>query len=242
MSNEKSLPSWQTTANRFVAFFDILGFKDLVLKSSHAAVLEKLTKLKDQVDDFEKLSEVELLKTYNTPKDQTKSVSFSDSFIFFSKADDYKDALKLLADSYNMIRVALESNLPIKGAISYGVITVDFKKSLFFGQPIIDSFLLHNELQMLTVIMDEKFDVKFKELKKNDPIKKDDITGKMLTTYKANLKSGRITHTLIRPVTSTTLDNTTESIIKLYDLVSGRPRLYIDNTLEFLRELKKVHV
>ena len=36
--------SWDkvTTASRFVAFFDILGFKDMVMKSSHNDILEKL--------------------------------------------------------------------------------------------------------------------------------------------------------------------------------------------------------
>lgn len=117
--------------------------------------------------------------------------------------------------------------------MSFGQITVDFPKSLFFGQPIIDSYLLHEELQMLTIILDEKIEVKLEEIK-NDP-----IVDKILVNYKANLKSGRITHKLMRPEGSKSVANRLKGVKKMYNSTSGRPRIYIDNTVDFLESLDK---
>lgn len=85
MAKEIEQQQWQTTTNRFVAFFDILGFKELVLKSSHSDTLTKLTKLRERVINFSNLADSDFLKKFGVSKDQTQSVTFSDSFIFFQR-------------------------------------------------------------------------------------------------------------------------------------------------------------
>lgn len=225
---------WIKTANRFVAFFDILGFKELVLKSTHEEILGKLNDLKSKVNKFGNLADLDVLKEYKITKDQTKSVTFSDSFIFFSKGQDYCDAIKILMDSYAMLLIATELKLSIKGAISFGQVTVDFENSLFFGQPIIDSFLLHNELEMLTVIVDEKFEVQLNSLLTD--AKLEIAIDNFIVSYRANLKSGKIRHKLIKPFKKS-LSKRIEKVSALYFNTSGSPRKYIDNTLDFFESL-----
>ena len=93
--------NWKTTDNRFIAFFDILGFKDLVSTASHAQILKKLSALKfglnilDGENGFKHLKK----KLNEISIDQTKSVTFSDSIIVFSKGSSYIDASKILYDS-----------------------------------------------------------------------------------------------------------------------------------------------
>ncbi|RYY45118.1 MAG: hypothetical protein EOO06_17065 [Chitinophagaceae bacterium] len=221
---------WNITDKRFVAFFDILGFKDLVANNTHKAVLEKLDSLKKTILRFENLGEEKRLEAYKLDKNQSKSVTFSDSIIFFSKGETFKDLVKILLDSYGTIKFAIEKGLAIKGGISFGEITVDFEQSLFFGQPIIDAYLLHEELQMITAIMDNNFEVKLKTFDT------DTLITNMIIDYKANLKSGRITHKLMKPFRKN-IPTRIQSLTKLYDLTSGRPRLYIDNTIEFLKSI-----
>lgn len=224
--------NWDITANRFVAFFDILGFKDLVMRSTHQQVLDKLAKLKSTISKLEQIHTTELLKKYNIDEHQSKSVTFSDSLIFFSKGDTFNDGFKILLDSLLLMTRALADGIAIKGAISFGHVTVDFANSLFFGQPIIDAYLLHEDLQMLTVVCDNHFDVKLRSFEDSKVILD------LLVSYKANMKSGRITHTLMRPQNSKRIKEGIENVGKLYDQVSGRPRLYVDNTIEFLKSLQ----
>jgi hypothetical protein len=225
------MKQWETTSERFVAFFDILGFKDLVLRNTHLQVLEKLDILKQTISKLENVKELKPFKNSNMETDQTKSVTFSDSIIIFSKGQTANDALKIFYDSYRILKTALENDIAIKGSISFGQITVDFSKSLFFGQPIIDAYLLHEELQMLTIVLDNKAEEQVKTYDNYATIQ--DI----LVIYKANLKSGKINHTIIRPSGSKNVIERIEKLKNLYKSTSGRPRLYIDNTIDFLNSL-----
>jgi hypothetical protein len=222
------MENWNNTENRFVAFFDILGFKDLVENNTHLNVLDKLYSLKKTLSHIEDPTNNKGLAEKEMDKDQTKVITFSDSIIVFSKSDKYNDALKVIYDAYNIVRDSVEKGIPIKGSIAYGQITVDFNKSLFFGKPIIDAYLLHEELQMITAIFHHSFEVKIQEYI-------DELIGCVFSDYKANLKSGRVTHAVMHPYDGAAIVKHIEELTKIYKFVSGRSRLYIDNTIEFLK-------
>ncbi|HYF31499.1 MAG TPA: hypothetical protein VD993_10310 [Chitinophagaceae bacterium] len=223
---------WDITANRFVVFFDILGFKDLVSRNTHNGILEKLKIIKEAIKATEAVWQDEQLKPYNISADQTRTITFSDSIILFSKGDTLGDAVKLVVDTFFIYKRAIDTGIPIKGAISAGLISVDFKNSLFFGQPIIDAYLLHEELQMLTVISDHNFETRLQSLN-------DKFLLQLFELYKANLRSGRVMHRILKPQYPKYVDEHVEKIRGHYKTVSGRPRIYIDNTIEFLNSLPK---
>src|ERR1700761_3761928 len=107
---------WEITAMRFVAFFDIMGFKELVERKSHSEVVTKLRQLKTAIGQAEK---PDGLIAEKLDFGQTKTITFSDSIIIFSKSDTEKDANKILVDSSWLLYKAIEFGLGIKGAISY---------------------------------------------------------------------------------------------------------------------------
>ncbi len=228
--------SWDdVTSNRFVLFFDILGFKDLVSRSSHEEVLKKLKKLKGRAS---KLEIAKLKKTaqekYNIDirQYQTKSVTFSDSIIFFSEGDTTSDFLKILIDSQYMLNEALSIGLALKGAISYGRITVDFEQNIFFGQPIIDAFLLHEDLHMLDVILDHNCDLqkdKYNNIFINENIK----------FLNVKMKYGHVSHSIVIPRLSSKIDEKIILLKKLYYTTSGSPRAYIDNSVKFYESISQ---
>ena len=226
---------WINTSQRFIAFFDILGFKDLVLKSTHKEILDKLVILQNRIKDFGKFRENKDLKKYDFDVDQTKSVTFSDSFLFFSKGNTLNDVLKILLDSYALLKKATEIGIAIKGAISFGEITVDFENSLFYGQPIIDAYLLHEELIMLTAIVDHNFEIQLEKLPK------DTLIESMLGSCKANLRSGKITHQVLKPSGKGVAAERILILKKMYKNTSGKPRIYIDNTIEFYSTLLDIN-
>jgi len=221
---------WTITQYRFVAFFDILGFKELVDNHPHDEVLQKLYSLKASLSDLADASKNPAFKETQMDDDQTRSVTFSDSIIVFSKADTPYDAIKIVYDAYAIQRWAIDSGLPIKGAIAYGEISVDFEASIFFGKPIIQAYLLHEELQMMTTILHHTAEVKLKDLPA-------DSLRNVIADYKVYLKTGRVTHKVMHPNNRGATQKQIESLKKMYDGVSGRSRVYIDNTVEFLNEM-----
>ena len=61
-----------------------------------------------------------------------------------------------------------------------------------------------------------------------------DYINNFYTTYKTNLKAGKVTHKIIDFRSKKDLQEQINALLKLYETVSGSPRIYIDNTLDFL--------
>lgn len=215
---------WEITTDRYVAFLDIMGFKDLVQKMDHNAVLKKLMDISESRDTLKLVNEH---RNQNIALGTTKSYTFSDSIFIFSRSDSEEDAHKLVVDSLFILQYALSKQIPIKGAISFGKITVDIKKSIYFGQPLIDAYLLHEDLNLYGVISDHNFENKMTKMIR-----------KYFEKYSVPLKYGRINHYLIKP-TYEKIPVTIDYLNKMYSTVSGNPRRYIDNSIEFLNSIMK---
>ncbi len=219
---------WKSKTDRFVLFFDILGFKNMVSKMTHEDVLIKLNALKKTTYYLENPLELEdRADIREFDEKQTKCVTFSDSIIIFSKGNSYLDAKKILFDAHVMLVHAFRNFIPIKGALSYGEITSDFIDSQYFGQPIIDAYLLHEELNLLSVIVDHNAEKKIHDLGKNAD------SYNLLKNYRVPMKYGKVDHKLVclsKPYLSDGIKN----LNKLYLLTSGKTRIYIDNTIELL--------
>jgi hypothetical protein len=223
----------ETNAERFVLFADILGFKELVNSEKHENIVLKLEKILDAIEFISGDRSHNVMKDLlpNLKKNQTRAVSFSDSIIVFSEGNTIVDASKILADAHAIMHISLEANIPIKGSISFGEVTVDFEKSLFFGQPIIDSYLLHEDLSLLSIIIDHKA-----ENQLNSYIEEIYNYENLVTNYEVPMKFGKVNHKLIRP-TNFTLKDRINGIKHLYSGTSGKPRIYLDNTLKFWESL-----
>lgn len=251
--------NWDVTANRFVAFFDILGFKDFVLKHPHEFVLDKITLLKNArryaVDGFA----TDGKKVMNT---NLKSFQFSDSFFVFTATDSAEDFLNLLFLSRVLLSSSYSQKIPLKGAISYGKITADFENSIFVGQPIIDAYVLHEDLYMLGAILDHNVEKKIKEFQTLPLVKNvidyefNEQLSNEIVRYKTPSKSGQVNYYCLKwplIVSPDTLNRgefllhtfTRFQFENFYTTVSGKARIYIDNTLDFIDYLiekaKKEH-
>lgn len=220
-------------AKRFVFFADILGFKELVNSENHLNVVRKLEQIVDAIE-FVSGDESHSTVRLNLPEikdNQTRAVSFSDSIIVFSEGDNYIDATKIISDAHAIMHKALDAKIPIKGSISFGEITVDFDKSLFFGKPIIDSYLLHDELNLMSVIIDHNAEKRFEQ----DKTKIENYS-RLVVDYEVPMKFGKVKHKLLRP-SSYTIEERISGFGDFYYSVSGKPRIYHDNTIAFWRSL-----
>lgn len=235
--------SWIPTNNRFVVFMDIMGFKDFVARNPHKEVYNMMSKLsisKEVVDMT--LSDSDLDKKYRNKELYT--TSFSDSLILFSK-DDSPISLEMIAVATSFILAqAMEDTIPMKGAIAHGLISVNKAKQIYFGQPIIDAYLLQDELNYYGIISHNSVDQYLNN--RSNEITED--TKNSFVEIKTPLKTGKILHYNINWFSAfnsthgkfTNLETYFDRVIKeLKSITSGEPRKYIDNTVDVYELITK---
>lgn len=117
---------WKNKSKRFVAFCDILGFKDYVLRHNINDVYGRLLTLneikpgKSREDDFSPEYGSKLIFT-----------AFSDSIFLFTKDDSRENFRHLVLSMNRMVRMGFRAGIPLKGAIASGEMVVDLENNLF---------------------------------------------------------------------------------------------------------------
>ncbi len=230
------MKNWVDTTERYIAFIDIMGFSNYVYRNTHELVKKRMCLLQKIIDETEgRIHRVssELDKSPNP----IKTVIFSDSILLITK-DNTKNSLEyILFACQILLTESFKSKIPMKGAISYGRITADFDKSLFFGKGLIDAYTLQEQLFIYGVVLDEKIEKKAKQY----PYM---IKGYCIKS-KTYMKSGSITHYIINWMfksdnynkSSESNKNKGISIMEsFYSDMSGYPRKYIDNTIECIEK------
>ena len=218
--------NWKVTTKRYVAFLDILGFKDYVLRHSLGNVYSRLRTLNgflptDEEQDYE--TDIEK---------RIKFTIFSDSIFIFSKDDTFVNLRHFLSYVKRVMRMALRKEIPLKGAIAYGNIVVDDEQNLFCGQPIIDAYQLEEDLQYMGVVIHHTFEEEYDKLSDTQYIKISDWIKEVPTPF----KYGKRAHYNLdyRIAGAKTYDFSKYIEYQRY-YSSGDARKYVDNTLDVLK-------
>jgi hypothetical protein len=216
---------WKVKTKRYVAFLDILGFKEFVLRHSIHEVysrLKILNALKPDIDEADYDSELE------------KRIMFtimSDSIFIFSKDDTFSNLRYFLTYVKRVMRMAIRKEIPLKGAIAYGTIAVDNEQNLFCGQPIIDAYLLEEDLQYMGVVFHHTFEDPYEKLSDTQYNR---ISG-WIKEVPTPFKYGKRIHlNLNYPVAGSKIYKFSEKVENQRFYSSGDARKYVDNTLEML--------
>lgn len=226
----------------YVLYADIMGFKDRVIRTEHTD-LEK---------DFENLlTGLDYWFKPNKKSRKFKVSFFSDSILIIE--ENTKDGFNRISKAAaGLMQVSLKHKFPIKGVIAKGKFTYKEKKQLFFGRALVDAYELENEVHYYGIVAHHTVEKDIQNYSKGKTRR--DKEGK-IKTKGANpyvlspipLKRGNTTHyhlayNLISKKRET--GNDIEEInrdIKSYleeisGTVSGTPRIYIDKTLQVLKE------
>lgn len=129
------------------------------------------------------------------------------------------------------------SGIPHKGALAFGKMTQDYNKSIFFGQPLIDAYLLQEELMMYGIIIHSSAEFEIEKLQISKEL--------FLFNYQCPFK-GRSSHYLtIPPIFADEgsieekyreyQEKLVQGIKEFRNGTSEHPRKYLDNTEAFLR-------
>lgn len=211
---------------KFVAYLDILGFKELI----NSAPLSEVRKKLDYLISLLNQSAV----SYN---DSLDIIRFSDSIILISKTDSLADFDTLILCIMHIQTHAIQSEIPIKGSISFGEIIYEKEISLLLGKPVINAYLLQEEIKFIGVVIDSKAHEQLDRflLTKNCKSKEYIIKGSIPT------KSGKVLYNHLNYVSALLkLPNYTKirvqtDIYQLYYKADLGARQYIDNTFEIFR-------
>lgn len=202
--------NFKEEADRYVLFMDIMGFKDRVFRKGHKEILSELTELQECLSKC-------------MPEDNSIVFTmFSDSIVVLTNNDSEEAFLRLSRlGQYVLSKCMNELEMPIKGAIAYGKLTVNRSKQLYFGQPLIDAYLLEEEVKCYAVVLHHTVEAKL-------PIN-------VINLYREGVI--RMERVSCRHRYLALKDITMETLEKLSRQVSGSPRSYIDNTLTLLEDI-----
>ncbi|MDP3096679.1 MAG: hypothetical protein Q8M86_01885 [Syntrophales bacterium] len=233
MEKTSAETDWAVTANRYVAYLDIMGFKDMVLRTTHDEIykmminIAKKIKFNANIDWME--SSIKLIK----------ATTYSDSIIIYSKDDSLESFKSLIFTVSALTCDLLTDAIPHKGAVAFGTMTLDTDNSIFFGQPLIDAYLLQEELAFYGIILHATSEQEMTKIGSKSPY--------FVKHYSCPFKNGNSLHMVIPPLFTLSqepkhqeyMEKLFLSFDKLRFKTSGYLRKYIDNTELYLNIMKK---
>jgi hypothetical protein len=223
-----SLDQWKEDRERLILYADIMGFKDTVMSSSHEDLKGRLENFKKNFD-----RKIEPLKSGS----HLKYVQFSDSVIIVVNGINTKMVNLITKAATILMHQAVKMKFPIKGVISKGVFTFDERSELYFGRPLVDAALLHDEIYYYGIVVHHsaEHDIK-KYISADIPFLCSPVALKKGKTSHYHLAWG-LTATDLSPKDIT--EDVMEWLTVIQEQVSGSPRIYIDNTKEIINEDRK---
>lgn len=130
------------TKRRFVAYFDIMGFKNMIKTKDTTDVYNQFKNLLDEIKNE--------LKTHK----YLSYSAFSDLIVIITEDDSDKSFTQLADAALMMMRdTFFRYSWGMSGCIAKGVITYDEERNIFLGQPIVDAYLTSDELDYYGVVV-----------------------------------------------------------------------------------------
>ena len=128
-------PELSNTRMRFVAYFDIMGFKNMIRTKPTDSIYGQF---RDLLDDIQNKLKTHKLLAYS---------AFSDLIVVITD-DDTSKAFTQLADAALMLMQGTFTRYGwgMSGCIAKGEITYDKNRNIFIGQPIVDAYLLSEDI------------------------------------------------------------------------------------------------
>jgi len=244
----------------YIAFFDILGFKDLVNNNSH----EYLKKLYFKDFDFSisaSLSDVNA--SINGPIEKAiNSMTISDSIIFWTNNDSLESFFVIFRAASTLMITSLSMGLPLRGSITTGELSMshgfyDYNnssiKSSLIGKSLVNAYELEKQQNWSGCIIDDKCiklyleAIKKRKLSEEDPngisnlLKSDSIVkynvklkDKVCSKYVINWSKGGIfNHYSVKE-----LENEFSKHNKKIERDDVKKK--IENTIDFYKKMKNI--
>ena len=222
---------WELTTNRYVCVIDIMGFKDMVARLS----AEEIYKMMKSIKDWRQESIIKAFQ--DLVESAIKTTTYSDSIMIYSKNDSSESFLTFGMAVSSFSNTLLTNGIPYKGAAAFGLMTVDDINSIYFGQPLIDAYLLQEELAFYGIVVHASVEA---ELHRRN------YTFPHSFFYPCPFKGGVANHLTVYPMYGRAIQEHVKQnkklvagIDKLKLRTSGQLRRYVDHTMTYLEKLSQ---
>jgi len=124
--------------HRYVAFFDMLGFKSAIRRNAHEA-WNALCDLRACMDKIETRI-IEITSSHCLIRDRVRVQIFSDSILIFTLSDEIEDLYAILILSTQLYIDAYNKCIPLRGGIAYGEFFFNSNLNLYCGVPFVEAY------------------------------------------------------------------------------------------------------
>ncbi len=226
--------------HRTIAFLDILGFKEMIMKQpldELAHKYESLIKLTKSLNKPLNIVDNEPRLFQEHDKDVNWCISnvFSDSIILISHNDSAESSLKLLVYTWRLSQIMMAYGMPVRGGIAYGDFYINQEHNIFLGKALTDAYELETRQKWIGVSIHNSLINAFPEL--NNKSNEINIINVLYPWYDVPLKDG--TKENLRALNwrySLIVQNGTRSLFKSNNTQEVEEK--INNTLTFAQFIK----
>ena len=218
---------------RWFAYFDLLGFAQLVRTSEIRSVLPIYERV------------LETIKEKANPKKSTglNFSWFSDTFIIFTKGSSLEEFGIIERAARLFFQKLILHHIPVRGAISYGDLYTQQEKSIFLGEALMDAYEYGEKQNWLNFVITPTASEALEKL--NFPIGE-------IVHYRLVKKSGVITHPKKDNVYAYAFNNGTvkgknpllKSLYSMKETCPKKQKRKYENSIEFIEQhaLRKIRV
>jgi hypothetical protein len=147
--------------NCWVAYLDILGFKNLMFESEQQLG-------KGNIDIFVKIEYFDILNILKRKEqywpDKVFTHWFSDSFLFYTSGCSKESYICIEQEARHFFIEAIWKRLPLRGALTVGEFYVDKDNNIFVGPALIDAYEYAEKQDWLGFLLTPNARDKLKEL------------------------------------------------------------------------------
>lgn len=216
--------AWNESGDRLILYADFMGFKERVYSTDHE-------KLRNTLEQFNQAWHNRLQPLQMSG--ELKFVQFSDSVLVIVNGINARMFNLLTKAAISLMHEALKIHFGIKGVIAQGVFSFDNENGLYFGRPLVDAYLLHEEIKYYGIVVHHTAENTVKNnVSRSNPYSKEDVY----------IEKGKVAHYhLCWNMLDENLDTKDISVLcnswldSIEETVSGHPRQYIDKTREVLK-------
>lgn len=139
----------------FVAFLDILGFKELVERNPQSKLDSIYSSILEVIDDVH--SRNKNIRETILPKLNLEIVNISDSIVLTTSDDSFESFFVLVHAVRKMLTTFLRKGVPLRGAITNGTVSTIKRENQtnVYGKAITDAFRMEGMIQLSGCLVSE---------------------------------------------------------------------------------------
>jgi len=242
---------------KFVAFLDILGFKELVKNNSHSYLVEKFKKflflnqygLSNGKINSNATNQDEL---FNTDISKVNLISISDSIVLYTDDNTIDDFLHIIDAVSTLLNIGIKNGFPLRGELSSGYFSAilkenksldfDYSNQILLGKALVEAYTIESKQEWAGCIISDKCFQIFEEKVDNLKLKYYKNNYKIIN-YNVPIKGTNTEQYVVNWVKDSTINNNQvkEAFQKHNKIINDNVKTKIKNTLDFFNYIYKNH-